>query len=59
MKRKQLTTTFNEDLLKSCKKLAIECDCNVNSILELGYEVLNKNFTVEEISKKIKEDKKK
>ena len=36
MKRKQFTTTIQEDLLKNVKKLAIDRDQPVNVLLEEG-----------------------
>ena len=43
MKRKQFTTTIKEDALKKIKKLAIDLDKPVNTLLEEAIEwLLNK-----------------
>jgi len=44
MKRKQFTTTINEDALKNIKKLAIDLDRTVNDLLEEGIEHLLKKY---------------
>lgn len=44
MKRKQFTTTINEDALKNIKKLAIDLDRTVNDLLEEGIEYLLKKY---------------
>lgn len=40
MKRKQFTTTINEQALKNIKKLAIDLNRSVNDLLEEGIEWL-------------------
>jgi 5'(3')-deoxyribonucleotidase len=44
MKRKQFTTTIQEDTLKNIKKLAIDLDRTVNDLLEEGIEYLLKKY---------------
>ena len=44
MKRKQFTTTLNEELLKEIKKLSIDLDRSVNDLLEEGMEWLLKKY---------------
>jgi hypothetical protein len=44
MKRKQFTTTIQEDALKNIKKLAIDLDRSVNDLLEEGIEYLLKKY---------------
>lgn len=36
--KKTFRTTFQEELIKEMKKLAIELDCDVNEILEVSYK---------------------
>lgn len=56
MSQKQFTTTFEEELLKSCKQLAVECNCNVNQIFELGFKILTNSLEKEEIEEMIKRE---
>jgi hypothetical protein len=44
MKRKQFTTTIEEDALKDIKKLAIDLDRSVNDLLEEAIEWLLKKY---------------
>jgi len=44
MKRKQFTTTIEEDSLKRIKKLAIDLDRSVNELLEEGIEWLLEKY---------------
>ena len=44
MKRKQFTTTINEESLKNIKKLAIDLDRSVNDLLEEAIEWLLKKY---------------
>jgi hypothetical protein len=44
MKRKQFTTTIEEDSLKSVKKLAIDLDRSVNDLLEEAIDWLLKKY---------------
>ena len=44
MKRKQFTTTIQEDSLKSVKKLAIDLDRSVNDLLEEAIDWLLKKY---------------
>ena len=44
MKRKQFTTTIQEEALKNIKKLAIDLDRTVNDLLEEGIEYLLKKY---------------
>ena len=44
MKRKQFTTTIQEDALKDVKKLAIDLDRSVNDLLEEAIEWLLKKY---------------
>lgn len=44
MKRKQFTTTIQEDALKDIKKLAIDLDRSVNDLLEEAIEYLLKKY---------------
>ena len=47
-KRRPFTTSFDEDLLKAIKKLAIDLDCAVNDLLEEGIRhLLEKHDAVE------------
>ena len=57
MAQKQFTTAFNnKELLKECKKLAIEYNCSVNDILKLGYKILIKNSSNEEVLRQINKE---
>ncbi len=44
MKRKQFTTTIEENSLKEIKKLAIDLDKSVNDLLEEAIEWLLKKY---------------
>lgn len=44
MKRKQFTTTIQEDALKEIKKLAIDLDRSVNDLLEEAIDWLLKKY---------------
>jgi hypothetical protein len=44
MKRKQFTTTIQEDALKDVKKLAIDLDRSVNDLLEEAIEWLLEKY---------------
>ena len=44
MPRKHFTTSLDEDLLKSIKKLAIDLDRTVNDLLEEGITFLLKKY---------------
>lgn len=45
MPRKHFTTSLDEKLLKSIKKLAIDLNCTVNDLLEEGIEHLLKKYS--------------
>jgi hypothetical protein len=52
MKRKQFTTTIDEQALKNVKKLAIDLDRPVNNLLEEAIKWLLKKYEKKPRSKK-------
>ena len=44
MPRKHFTTSLDEKLLKSIKKLAVDLDCTVNKLLEEGIQYILKKY---------------
>jgi len=44
MGKKKFTTTFDEDLIKEIKKLAIDLDSTANSLIEEGIRLVLKKY---------------
>ena len=44
MERKHFTTSLDEKLIKAIKKLAIDLDTNVNTLIEEGIKYLLKKY---------------
>ena len=44
MGKKKFTTTFDEDLIKEIKKLAIDLGCTANSLIEEGIRLVLKKY---------------
>lgn len=53
MKRKQITTTLKGELLKEFKRVAFECECGLNDVIEVALIHLKNNWNQEEIKRMV------
>lgn len=55
--KKPFNTSFEKELIKGMKSLALDLGCNVNEILEVAYNLLTQNFNKKQIFEMIQKEK--
>lgn len=53
--KKAFRTTFEDELIKELKKMAVELNCSVNDILEVSYKYAKSKNKLKELLKEKKE----